>query len=65
MASLEVRPLAKSFETLIMGAAGSGGGSYWISVIGETQALPSPGDSNATELLAIDVDSDGNAYSVG
>ena len=57
--------MAKSFETLIMGAAGSGGGSYWISVIGETQALPSPGDNDATELVAIDVDSDGNAYSVG
>ena len=55
--------MAKSFETFFMGAAGTAGGSYWISVIGETQAAP--GTLLGTQLLALVVDTEANTYSVG
>ena len=56
--------MPRSFDTIFMGAAGSSGGSYWISVIGETQAADG-GNAGATQLTAIAVDSEANAYSVG
>ena len=56
--------MPKSFDTIFMGAAGSSGGSYWISVIGETQAASGGGDG-ATLFSSIAVDSEANAYSVG
>ena len=63
MASLEGQLLPRSFDTIFMGAAGSSSTSYWISVIGETQAAS--GTSLGTQLFSFAVDSEANTYSVG
>ena len=51
MASLEVRLLAKSFETFFLGSAGSGGGSYWFSIANA---------NSSAQCFSCTLDADGN-----
>jgi len=59
--SWEEQPLANSFKTILMGAAGTSLGDYWIFHYGETQAQ----NALPTTSRSIAVDSNNNVITVG
>ena len=57
----EEQPLANSFKTILMGAAGTSLGDYWIFHYGETQAQ----NAKPTQPVSVAVDSNNNVITIG